>query len=144
MKILKGMIIAALAFSTTVIVMAQPTEAGKDIVKKERTEKTPEKRAEKMTHRMTENLDLTDEQAKRVYDLQLEFAEADKVEREAKKAQRAEREGKMKAILSADQITKFEEMKSKGEGKRKGRKGKRGKKRRGQNENGEIKDSKEN
>jgi len=87
---------------------------------------TPEERAQKHTARLTEKLSLSEAQATRVAAINLEYAAKKKAakdadtDREAFKNLRTEQHTAIKAVLTAEQVTAYEDMK----GDRKGKKGK--------------------
>jgi Spy/CpxP family protein refolding chaperone len=83
---------------------------------------TPEQRAERITTKMTEELGLTEDQKKKVYQINLENAQKREVQRaameEERKAKRTEMQAQAKAqneqieaILTPEQKTKWEEVK---------------------------------
>ncbi len=85
-----------------------------------RREIDPEKAAERMTERMTKELDLTPEQAQAVKPINLEFvtkakeirnSEAGKEDKKAQlEALRKENETKMASVLTPEQMEKYREM----------------------------------
>jgi len=93
---------------------------------------TPEERAQKQTERLTEELALSEAQATEVAAINLDYAakmnalkEASTergANREAFKTLRTEQQTAIKAVLTADQVTAYEAMKSdrKGKGRKKG------------------------
>lgn len=97
---------------------------------------TPEQRATRMTDKMAEELKLSDDQKKQILAINLENAkkreqdmelrekenEARKADMEAKKAEMKKQEDSIKAILTEEQRTKWEEIKlsSKDRGRRPG------------------------
>ena len=87
---------------------------------KTRTKVTPEQRAERQAERMKEALQLTEDQKKAIYELNLQSANKIKAykkdQRDANKDQfkkmRDEREAKMKSILTPEQYEKHQAMKA--------------------------------
>ena len=86
--------------------------------KHERTPQSPEQRAQAITDRMAEKLSLTDAQKKEIYQINLENTlkrhqemEAQRSEREAKKAEMKAQEDKIKNVLTEDQRKQWEEIK---------------------------------
>ncbi len=87
---------------------------------KTRTKVTPEQRAERQAERMKEALQLTEDQKKAIYELNLQSANKMKAykkdQRDANKDQfkkmRDEREAKMKSILTPEQYEKHQAMKA--------------------------------
>jgi periplasmic protein CpxP/Spy len=81
----------------------------------ERSRMTPEERAERISARLTEDLELTEEQAEEVKSIHLKYAKQAEAEREARmqamKEQHAAMEEEMKAVLSEEQYQKLEEKK---------------------------------
>jgi Spy/CpxP family protein refolding chaperone len=84
---------------------------------------TPEQRAERMTNRMAEQLDLTEEQKQEIYNLNLQNAQKRQVEMEERKAEMESRREAMKsqnesqkqqieALLTPEQKEKWEEVRS--------------------------------
>ena len=103
--------------------------------KKGKHKHTPEQRAEKVANKLKEKLSLTDSQTVAVKTITLEAAQKkmeikadstlDKTARKEKmKAIRTDADAKIKAVLTADQQTKYDEMKKKKEAKRKEKKNK--------------------
>lgn len=94
----------------------------------------PEKIAERMTARMAETLDLSEEQRKEVYAIQLERAteriQEMKARRDKMKTRHQEEQKKLEAILTPEQKAKWEarrnEVREKREHWHEGRKGSRG------------------
>src|SRR5690554_3210321 len=84
--------------------------------RKTRDRATPEKVAEKMTERMSNELGLSEEQKKEVYAVHLESAskraEEMKAQREKMKANQKAKQEKLEAILSPEQKTAWEGKKS--------------------------------
>jgi periplasmic protein CpxP/Spy len=83
---------------------------------------TPEQRAEKMTTKMTDELGLSEDQRRKIYDINLENAQKRKVQREAMReehqakrtemqAQNQAQNEQIEALLTPDQKTKWEEVK---------------------------------
>ncbi len=71
---------------------------------------TAEQIAQRRTDRMKEALQLSEEQTKQVYALNLESAKQMKAQREAAMADRKANAEKMKAILTAEQFEKWSQM----------------------------------
>jgi hypothetical protein len=101
---------------------------------KTKTKKTPEQKAEKLAKKMQEKLSLSDEQYKSVYDLALSTINqraslkangTDKASRKAEMKSLLERqESQLRGILSADQWTKWESLKTEMKNKFKNKDGK--------------------
>lgn len=103
--------------------------------------KTPEEKATKMADRMKQNLSLSDDQYKQIYNLALEKAKThasnkeknrtlDKETRKSMKMQhKAEYRKQLEGILNQDQITKMKSLKNKHYGNKTGHKGKKNKNR---------------
>lgn len=86
--------------------------------KKEHKDLTPEERAQKRTDKMTKELELSEEQAKQVYAINLNDAkemEAIRIEKEKlkkrAKAQREKSRTEMDNVLTAEQKVKMEQIK---------------------------------
>jgi len=78
---------------------------------------TPEDRATKQAQRMTETLQLNADQKQKVYDLSLETAKQmqelrSSGDHDAMKDVKEKNDTKMKGILTADQYTKYQEMRA--------------------------------
>ena len=93
-------------------------------LKEEHKNMDPQKKADKMTKHMTEELELTDDQVERVKVLNLKVAEKIKAIKEDEtmskekkkefiKGNMKDHKNVMKSILTADQFVKFEEMSEK-------------------------------
>lgn len=103
--------------------------------------KTPEEKATKMADRMKQNLSLSDDQYKQIYNLALEKAKThasnkeknrtlDKETRKSMRMQnKAEYRKQLEGILNQDQITKMKSLKNKHHGNKTGHKGKKNKNR---------------
>lgn len=99
-----------------------------------KTKKTPEQKAEKMAKKMQEKLSLSDAQYKSVYDLALNTINqraslkangSDKETRRAEmKSLMEKQESQLKTILSSDQWTKWESLKTEMKNKHKNKDGK--------------------
>jgi protein CpxP len=80
----------------------------------ERKEISPEQRAERSSERLAEKLDLSEEQKKQVYELNLQTAEARKAQMEARRTEmkqnREAHQAKMEVILSPEQQEKWNEL----------------------------------
>ena len=103
--------------------------------------KTPEEKATKMADRMKQNLSLSDDQYKQIYNLALEKAKTHAsnkeknrtLDKETRKSMRmqnnAEYRKQLEGILNQDQITKMKSLKNKHHGNKTGHKGKKNKNR---------------
>jgi len=112
MKYLKNlmMLLVVATFATTS--SAQINQAPvKEELKKER--KSPESRAEKQTNKMVKHLDLTEEQAEKIYQINLEYASLAKQKKAERKATLKEKNLKIKEILSEEQAKIFDKKKVK-------------------------------
>jgi len=100
--------------------LAVSAQNGSDKVKK--AKKTPEQEAKKQTESLTKDLQLTDDQAKQIEDINLKFAKEGKAKREELKAehkkQSAEKEAEFKKVLTPDQYAKFDQLKKDKKAKR--------------------------
>ncbi|WPP52970.1 hypothetical protein [Catalinimonas niigatensis] len=80
--------------------------------KPDRNRMTPEERAERISARLTEDLELTEEQAEEVEAIHLKYAKQAEAEREARmqamKEQHAAMERELKAVLTDEQYQKLE------------------------------------
>lgn len=108
-------ILTTLALAVGMSLMAQDVNAGKD-------KKTPEERAAKRTEQMTKDLGLSSEQVAKVNTINLNFARySSDVEAAGKgadvegrtKALKAKRDAELKAVLTPEQYTKYEEIRAK-------------------------------
>ena len=90
---------------------------------------TPEEKAQKLTDRMKSELNLTDEQYKQVYEINLQMAsnmdEIDKGNHDARQEVKAEYEKQLATVLNEEQMEKAKEMHKQQKGKMKDRKGQR-------------------
>lgn len=81
----------------------------------ERKNISPEQRAERSTERLAEKLNLSEEQKKQVYELNLQTAEARKAQMEARRTEleqnREAHQAKMEVILNPEQQKKWNELK---------------------------------
>ncbi len=113
-KTMKKLLLIAIIFSIGRLSVSAQSGARKETM-------TPEKRAEVVTNKMSEQLDLSEAQKKQVYEINLENANKRQSEMEArraeKKAQREEmriqnqaQKDKVAAILNAEQKEKFLEL----------------------------------
>jgi hypothetical protein len=104
------------------------TAFAQETPKQERQRPSAEERAQKQTDRMKEKLNLSDEQSKSVYDINLKYAKSDEIEfkkdqearekrMEAMKASHEKKDADLKNVLSADQYDKYQQQKK--EAKRK-------------------------
>ena len=108
-------ILTTLALAVGMSLMAQDASAGKD-------KKTPEERAAKRTEQMSKDLGLSSEQVAKVNTINLNFARySSDVEAAGKgadvegrtKALKAKRDAELKAVLTPEQYTKYEEIRAK-------------------------------
>jgi len=72
-------------------------------------DRTPEERAQMMVRKMAEELNLSDEQIKALTPKLIEFQKEKAQEREAQKARHEEFKAELEAILTEEQMKKFEE-----------------------------------
>lgn len=122
---MKKTIIAALmaiCMGITSGAMAQQTR--KTDVPRQRP--TVEQMAQKRTEMMTQKLGLNEEQAKKVYDVNLANAKSMEMHRTQMKAERRSEAEQMKEILTTDQFVKWSQMQGQGH-RMNGRDGKDGK-----------------
>jgi hypothetical protein len=97
-----------------------------------KTQKTPEQKAEKIAKKMQEKLSLSDAQYKSVYELTLstlnQRASLKSMDKEARRTEMKKlmesKESQLKGILSSDQWTKWESLKTEFKNKHKDKKGK--------------------
>lgn len=117
---MKKLLLIAVLFSIGFAAMAQ--KGG------QRGSSTPEERAERITNKMVEELALSEEQKKKIYQINLDHAKKRQAEmdarREEMKAKRAEMEADMKAqnqeieaLLTEEQKVKWAEVKAEGKKK---------------------------
>ncbi len=111
------MLIVALSIFTIGTGISQSTE-GKQERKSDRAKLTLEERVERQTKRMTKQLDLTNEQVEKLQAIQLEYAKQEEIEREARAAKRATHEANIRAMLTDEQVKKFDELKENRKDKR--------------------------
>lgn len=115
MKIIQKILLATLLFTVAAV--------GLQAQKGQQRQHDPEKRAEHMTQRMTENLGLSDQQSAQVKAIHLKYAkqmaenhqqagEGQRPDREAMKAMREAQFAEIKPLLTPDQLTKLEAMKA--------------------------------
>jgi len=97
---MKKLILAALA----VFVLASPAWS-----QREHKQHNPEKMAQKMTDKMAEKLDLTEDQKTKVLEANTEYANAMKDSREEMKALKEAHREKLKGILTDEQFAKLDE-----------------------------------
>lgn len=98
----------------------------------DKVKKTPEQKAEKIAKKMQERLSLSDAQYKSVYELALstvnQRASLKSMDKEARRTEMKKlmetQETQLKGILSSDQWTKWESLKSEHKNKHKDKKGK--------------------
>jgi periplasmic protein CpxP/Spy len=125
---MKKLIMIAIIFSLSFTAFGQRGQ--------QREMSTPEQRAERMTNRMAEQLDLTEEQKQEIYNINLQNAQKRQVEMEERKAEMESRRAEMKsqnesqkqqieAILTPEQKEKWDEVRSENQ-KRMEDRGKRG------------------
>lgn len=137
---MKKLLLIALMFSIGFAALAQRDG--------QRGSSTPEERAERITNKMAEELALSEDQKKKIYQINLEHAKKRQVEMEARreemKAKRAEMEADLKAqnqeietLLTDEQKAKWAEVKEEGRKKmREESRGRRGGPGRGQKSGG--------
>ena len=105
---MKKLLMIAIIFSLSFSAFAQKGQ--------QREMSTPEQRADRMTTRMTEQLDLTEVQKKEIYNINLQNAQNRQVEMEARRAEmearRAEMKTRIEAILTPEQKEKWEEVRN--------------------------------
>lgn len=112
---MKKLLMIAILFSLSLSVFAQRGQ--------NREMSTPEQRAEKMTNRMAEQLDLNDQQKKEIYKINLQNAQKRQIEMEARRVEMEARKEAMKAqnqlqkeqiqaILTPEQNEKWEEIRT--------------------------------
>lgn len=90
---------------------------------------SPEKRAQVQTDKMKTNLTLSDDQYKKIYDINLKYAKKRQESMQAGDDRRAkmkemkvsndDKNNELKAVLSEDQFTKYQEMQKEMKAKRK-------------------------
>lgn len=105
---MKKLLIIAIIFSLSLSAFAQRGQ--------NREKSTPEQRAEKMTGRMAEQLDLNEEQKKEIYKINLQNAQKRQEEmearREAMKSLNESQKEQIGAVLTPEQKEKWEEIRS--------------------------------
>jgi pyruvate/2-oxoglutarate dehydrogenase complex dihydrolipoamide acyltransferase (E2) component len=87
--------------------------------KKDFKKMSVEERAQKITDRMTKNLDLSDDQAKDVYKINLEHVKKMEELRNQKKAQNEKTKAELDKVLTDEQKKKAEELRKKRQENRK-------------------------
>ncbi|CAD5267441.1 MULTISPECIES: hypothetical protein [unclassified Imperialibacter] len=108
---------------------------------KHRAQRTPEERAQEMTTRLKEELNLTDQQSEELYAIHLKYGEerkgvmdAGKEEREAQrneiKSINDKQKAEMKSVLTEEQVAKLDQLQEK-RAHRRGDRPQRGQRRRG-------------
>ncbi|MCF1753138.1 DUF4890 domain-containing protein [Mariniradius sediminis] len=107
---MKKLLLIAVLFSIGFAAMAQ--KGG------QRGSSTPEERAERITNKMVEELALSEEQKKKIYQINLDHAKKRQAEMEARRAAmeadiKAQNQ-EIEALLSEEQKTKWSEMKAEG------------------------------
>lgn len=107
---MKKLLLIAVLFSIGFAAMAQ--KGG------QRGSATPEERAERITNKMAEELSLSEDQKKKVYQINLDHAKKRQAEMEARRAAmeadiKAQNQ-EIEALLSEEQKTKWSEMKAEG------------------------------
>ncbi len=113
-----GSILAtAMLFFSIVATVAQPQQGGQGGPRQEQG--TPEEQAKAAVERLTEALDLDKEQQKAIYEINLEAAEAranqpqgQRPDREAMMAAREQMTKKIKAVLTKEQVKKYNKLES--------------------------------
>lgn len=105
---MKKLLMIAIIFSLSFTAFAQRGQ--------QREMSTPEQKAERMTNRMAEQVDLSEEQKKEIYNINLQNAQNRQVEMEARRAEmeakRAEMKSQIEAVLTPDQKEKWEEVRN--------------------------------
>lgn len=105
---MKKLLMIAILFSLSLSAFAQRGQ--------NREMSTPEQRAEKMTNRMGEQLDLNEEQKKEIYKINLQNAQKRQEEmearREAMKSLNESQKEQIGAVLTPEQKEKWEEIRS--------------------------------
>jgi protein CpxP len=105
---MKKLLMIAVIFTLSFSVFAQRGQ--------QREMPNPEQRAEKMTTRMAEQLELTEDQKQEVYKIHLENAQKRQVEMEERRAEmevrRAEMKSQIETILTPEQKEKWEEVRN--------------------------------
>lgn len=104
---MKKLAIALFALVFGLAANAQPQQRGG----------TPEEKAQRLTDRMKTELNLTDEQVKQVYEINLEMAkgmdEIDKGNKEARQEVQSAYKKKLATVLNDEQLAKAKEMRKK-------------------------------
>lgn len=126
-----GMVIAL----SSVTFAQDGPQKGKKITKEERKNMTAEEKAKHKTDRMTKQLALSEDQAKQVFDVNLEYekdikvlrAEAKKIKEDIK-VKRTVRRTDIEKVLTAEQLAKVKELEAKRKEKHQNKGGEHGKK----------------
>ena len=129
MKKLKFIVAAiALVFFGTVAVNAQVESPKPEIAKveKQKKERNPEEMSKKRLERLKTDLNLTDDQVKKIEKSDAAFKQKIESQRAAFKKMAEDRDAEMKSILTDEQYAKHLERKKSMKGKMKERAGKRG------------------
>ncbi len=112
-KAIKFFTVGAMLLSTSFIqVNAQEEAPKKAEMRKEFTQKTPEERATAHVEKLSEKLNLTEQQKKQVYNLKLQQIKENKALHEQQKAQRQKAHEDFKKILTPEQLKKLEEFRA--------------------------------
>ncbi len=110
-----SILFAAFALVAAITVTAQP-QGGQ---RPEGQQGTPEEMSKMMVERMTKELDLTEDQQTKIYDINLKFAEEressgdTRPSREEMEAMREKMSAQVKGVLTDEQATKYDEMQAK-------------------------------
>lgn len=84
--------------------------------------KTPEERAQKQTEHMTKYLDLSDEQSKKISEINLRYAKENETKKEAVKAEREKtktaKDAELKKVLTPEQYAKFDQKRAENKAKK--------------------------
>lgn len=106
MKFVKGIALTmALAAFAVVSATAQPKNAGEP--QKEKTPKTAEQIAEKMSEGMVKKLKLDEKQAKNLYEVNLKFIKEKQAAVEAAKQMEVDKVKAIVGVLNADQVAQY-------------------------------------
>jgi Spy/CpxP family protein refolding chaperone len=117
----KKIIMFAAALLIAIAASAQNAPA-----KGKKAPKTPEEKAKKQTEWMKKDLQLTDDQAQQIEDINLKYAKKAETRREALKTEhekfKAEKEADLKKVLTPDQYAKFDQERKDKQAKREAKK----------------------
>jgi periplasmic protein CpxP/Spy len=95
------------------LLVAMAASAQNVPAKGKRTPKTPEEKAKKQTEWMKKDLQLTDDQAQQIEEINLKYAKKAEARKEALKAEhekfKGEKEADLKKVLTPDQYAKFDQ-----------------------------------